>query len=150
MRKKVAILVCLSMLCGTCFSACAPQEQSNQSAKRAVVSIANTLKGLAEGGIGGSVTVDGITHFSSEEGFSVTDEQKSDVVINGYCCALADGFSGSEYYVEGVLDTTDISYEMGVGMVGLLVAHGGSAEKTMLQDTKMVVSRNWKRWIARQ
>ena len=140
MRKKVAILVCLSMLCGTCFSACAPEAQADKSAKRAVVSIASVLNDLQTGGLGGLVTVNGITHGSSEEGFSFADEQKSDVVVDGYCCALADGFSGSEYYVEGVLDTTDISYEMGVGIVGLLVAHGGSAEKTLLQDTKMVVS----------
>ncbi|MBO4939807.1 MAG: hypothetical protein J6D30_02100 [Clostridia bacterium] len=137
MKKQLAMLLASSIIFGVGLTACAPQDKS---AKRTVITVQKELASLENGGLGGGVEIDGITYTSSAQGYALTGEKSETVTFDGYGYAFADGVMGTEYYVEGEFDTTEISYEPGKGIVGLLVVHGGNETQTLARDKKMIVA----------
>lgn len=94
---------------------------------------------LSEAYLGGAVTVNGVSNNSfnnvtndgtktSGSAWALIDNSRDSVLVQHNTFALADGFSGTKYYVEGVFDSTENSQAFTTSFAGLLLAYGSDAK----------------------
>lgn len=106
---------------------------------------ANTINAtLSEAYLGGASTVNGITNYSfgvsgenndvpndgtrnSGNDWALIGNSRDAVTVKHNTFALADGFTGTKYYIEGVFDSTENNQSFSTTFAGLLVAHGNDA-----------------------
>lgn len=99
---------------------------------------------LSEAYLGGASTVNGITNYSfgvagenndvpndgtrtSGNDWALIGNSRDAVTVMHNTFALADGFTGTKYYIEGVFDSTENTQDFSTTFAGLLLAHGNDA-----------------------
>lgn len=87
---------------------------------------------LTKGNLGGSITLREKNYDSYGSGWALVDDNADAVQLTNASYAFQDGFVGTNYYLEGVFDSTEPSFMAGraeklsTGWAGLLIAHGAT------------------------
>ncbi len=99
----------------------------NKYAYDVVVNGETSLVGyVSPASLGGSFTSNGINYASVSYAWSKLDGRNDSVTMTDTTLAFQGDFKGTQYYVEGVFDSTD-RYIIGNSFAGMLVSHNNSA-----------------------